>query len=177
MILLRCRLLVGAAWYPDQDAFFPFTLGCPMLLSCTYHDLLSAGSSGHEGDDLCDDPHVLTVFGVEFSFESNWWTEVLPWLVVVAIVWLRLWHWPSGKSKMLTYLIVAEVGYMVGGVWIYNYYRLIGSIFHVISDACMTLCLFLGAGIIEKCRTTHFDGLRGLFACTDYDWFYWVGFR
>ena len=49
---------------------------------------------------------------------------------------------------MLAYLIVAEVGYMVGGVWIYNYYGLIGSIFHIISDACMTLCLFLGAGII-----------------------------
>ena len=28
----------------------------------------------------------------------------------------------------------------------------------------MTLCLFLGAGIIlHKCKTTHFDGLRGLF--------------
>ena len=26
-----------------------------------------------------------------------------------------------------------EVGYMVGGVWIYNYFGLIGSIFHVIS--------------------------------------------
>ena len=25
-------------------------------------------------------------------------------------------------KRMLAYLIVAEVGYMVGGVWIYNYY-------------------------------------------------------
>ena len=25
---------------------------------------------------------------------------------------------------------------------------MIGSIFHIISDACMTLCLFLGAGLI-----------------------------
>ena len=67
-------------------------------------------------------------------------------------------------KRMLTYLIVAEVGYMVGGVWVYNYYGLIGSIFHIISDACMTLCLFLGAGIILRKRgTTHFDGLRGLF--------------
>ena len=29
---------------------------------------------------------ILSVFGVEFSFESNLWTELLPWLVVVAIV-------------------------------------------------------------------------------------------
>ena len=70
---------------------------------------------------------------------------------------------------MLTYLIVAEVGYMVGGLWLNNYYGLLGAIFHVISDACMTLCLFLGAGIIlRKVGTTHFDGLKGLFrvACS-----------
>ena len=49
----------------------------------------------------------------------------------------------------------------------------------MISDACMTLCLFLGAGIIlEKCRTTHFDGLRGLFSedAPNHDWFFMGGF-
>ena len=123
---------------------------------------------------------VLTVFGVEFSFESTWWAEVLPWLVVVAIVCAAVMALAQREIKsMLAYLIVAEVGYMVGGVWIYNYYGLIGSIFHVISDACMTLCLFLGTGIIlEKCRTTHFNGLRGLFAknAADHDRFFcgWV---
>ena len=109
---------------------------------------------------------ILSVFGVEFSFESNLWTELLPWLVVVAIVCAAIMALAQREIKrMLSYLIVAEVGYMVGGVWIYNYYGLIGSIFHIISDACMTLCLFLGAGIIlRKCKTTHFDGLRGLFS-------------
>ena len=90
----------------------------------------------------------------------------MPWLVVVAIVCAAIMALAQREIKrMLSYLIVAEVGYMVGGVWIYNYYGLIGSIFHIISDACMTLCLFLGAGIIlRKCKTTHFDGLRGLFS-------------
>jgi multicomponent Na+:H+ antiporter subunit D len=109
---------------------------------------------------------VLSVFGVEFSFESTLWSEVMPWLVVVAIICAAVMALGQREiRRMLSYLIVAEVGYMVGGVWIYNYYGLIGSIFHVISDACMTLCLFLGAGIIlRKAKTTHFDGLRGLFA-------------
>ena len=66
------------------------------------------------------------------------------------------WRWLNAEIKrMLAYLIVAEVGYMVGGVWIYNYYGLIGSIFHVISDACMTLCLFLGAGLILRKAKIH----------------------
>ena len=109
---------------------------------------------------------LLTVFGVEFSFESTLWAEFMPWLVVIAIICAAVMALAQREiKKMLAYLIVAEVGYMVGGVWIYNYYGLIGSIFHIISDACMTLCLFLGAGIIlHKCKTTHFDGLRGLFA-------------
>ena len=109
---------------------------------------------------------ILSVFGVEFSFESNLWTELQPWLVVVAIICAAVMALAQREIKrMLSYLIVAEVGYMVGGVWIYNYYGLIGSIFHIISDACMTLCLFLGTGIIlRKCKTTHFDGLRGLFS-------------
>ena len=109
---------------------------------------------------------VLTVFGVEFSFESTLWAKFMPWLVVFAIICAAVMALAQREiKKMLAYLIVAEVGYMVGGLWIYNYYGLIGSIFHIISDACMTLCLFLGAGIIlRKCKTTHFDGLRGLFA-------------
>ena len=113
---------------------------------------------------------VLSVFGVDFSFgstlESTPWVDVMPWLVVVAILCAAVMALAQREIKrMLAYLIVAEVGYMVGGVWIYNYYGLIGSIFHVISDACMTLCLFLGAGLIlRKAKTTHFDGLRGLFA-------------
>ena len=86
---------------------------------------------------------VLSVFGVDFSFESTLWADILPWLVVVAIICAAIMALAQREIKrMLAYLIVAEVGYMVGGVWIYNYYGLIGSIFHVISDACMTLCLF-----------------------------------
>ena len=89
---------------------------------------------------------VLSVFGVDFSFESTLWADILPWLVVVAIICAAIMALAQREIKrMLAYLIVAEVGYMVGGVWIYNYYGLIGSIFHVISDACMTSMSFFGS--------------------------------
>ncbi len=153
-ILIKMAFFPFHAWLPNAYCHAPTTTSCllaPLVTKVMIYVMIRM---------------VLTVFGVEFSFESTWWTEVLPWLVVVAIVCAAVMALAQRDiKKMLAYLIVAEVGYMVGGVWIYNYYGLIGSIFHVISDACMTLCLFLGAGIIlEKCKTTHFDGLRGLFA-------------
>ena len=48
---------------------------------------------------------------------------------------------------------------MVGGIWIYNYYGMIGSIF-VISDARTTLCLFLG-GPDSSAQDHQPDGIRG----------------
>ena len=153
-ILIKMAFFPFHAWLPNAYCHAPTTTSCllaPLVTKVMIYVMIRM---------------ILTVFGVEFSFESTWWAEILPWLVVVAIVCAAVMALAQREIKrMLAYLIVAEVGYMVGGVWIYNYYGLIGSIFHVISDACMTLCLFLGAGIIlEKCKTTHFDGLHGLFA-------------
>ena len=141
------------AWLPSAYFHAPTTTSCllaPLVTKVMIYVMIRM---------------VLTVFGVDFSFENTLWTEVLPWLVVLAILCAATMALAQRDvKKMLTYLIVAEVGYMVGGVWVYNYYGLIGSIFHIISDACMTLCLFLGVGIIlRKRKTTHFDGLRGLF--------------
>ncbi len=153
-ILIKMAFFPFHAWLPKAYCHAPTTTSCllaPLVTKVMIYVMIRM---------------ILSVFGVEFSFESTWWAEVMPWLVVVAIICAAVMALAQREIKsMLTYLIVAEVGYMVGGVWIYNYYGLVGSIFHVISDACMTLCLFLGAGIIlEKCRSTHFDGLRGLFA-------------
>jgi len=153
-ILIKMAFFPFHAWLPKSYCHAPTTTSCllaPLVTKVMIYVMIRM---------------ILSVFGVEFSFESTWWAEVLPWLVVVAIICAAVMALAQREIKsMLAYLIVAEVGYMVGGVWIYNYFGLVGSIFHVISDACMTLCLFLGAGIIlEKCQTTHFDGLRGLFA-------------
>ena len=135
------------------------------LLQCPYDHILLTCSLGNESDDLCDDTNGSFGIRSRLLFEKTIWVSWMPWLVVFAIICAAFLALSQREIKrMLAYLIVAEVGYMVGGVWIYNYYGLIGSIFHIISDACMTLCLFLGAGIVlHKCKTTHFDGLRDYF--------------
>ena len=153
-ILIKMAFFPFHAWLPHAYCNAPTTTSCllaPLVTKVMIYVMIRM---------------ILSVFGVEFSFESTIWVSWMPWLVVIAIVCAAFLALSQREIKrMLAYLIVAEVGYMVGGVWIYNYYGLIGSIFHIISDACMTLCLFLGAGIIlHKCKTTHFDGIRGLFS-------------
>jgi len=153
-ILIKMAFFPFHAWLPNAYCHAPTTTSCllaPLVTKVMIYVMIRI---------------VLTAFGVDFSFESTLWAKVLPWLVVVAIVSAAVMALAQREIKrMLAYLIVAEVGYMVGGVWVYNYYGMIGSIFHIISDACMTLCLFLGAGLIlRKCKTTNFDGLRGLFS-------------
>ncbi len=152
-VLIKMAFFPFHAWLPNAYCNAPTSTSCllaPLVTKVMIYVMIRM---------------TLTVFGVDFSFENTLWSEVIPWLVVLAIVCAATMALAQRDlKKMLTYLIVAEVGYMVGGVWVYNYYGFIGSIFHVISDACMTLCLFLGAGIIlRKVGTTHFDGLKGLF--------------
>ncbi len=65
---------------------------------------------------------------------------------------------------MLTYIIVAEVGYMVGGVWLANSTGMTGAILHIVNDALMTLCLFLAiAAILYRLGSVEFDSLQGIY--------------
>jgi multicomponent Na+:H+ antiporter subunit D len=65
---------------------------------------------------------------------------------------------------MLTYIIIAEVGYMVGGVFLANSNGLTGAILHIVNDSLMTLCLFLVvAAIIYRQGTVSLDSLQGIF--------------
>ena len=67
-------------------------------------------------------------------------------------------------ARMLTYIIVAEVGYMVGGVWLANTQGMTGAILHIVNDALMTLCLFLAAAaIVYRTGSLKFESLQGLY--------------
>jgi multicomponent Na+:H+ antiporter subunit D len=51
-------------------------------------------------------------------------------------------------KKMLVYILVAEVGYIVIGVSVGNRTGLTGAILHIMNDAVMMACLFLVVGAI-----------------------------
>ena len=108
---------------------------------------------------------MFSVFSPEFTFETFILHHAIVWLAVVAIVAGSLLALAQKDfKKMLTYLIVAEVGYMVGGVWLANRDGITGAVLHILNDAMMTLCLFMVAGIVVyKTRGHHLENMRGLF--------------
>jgi multicomponent Na+:H+ antiporter subunit D len=108
---------------------------------------------------------MLFIFGPAFAFEGHNWAMVVEWLAVIAIVAGSLLALArTDIKKMLTYLIVAEVGYMVGGAWLGNQAGMVGTAYHILSDAAMTFCLFLAASIVVLRTGDHrLSAFTGLF--------------
>ncbi len=107
---------------------------------------------------------ILTVFTPIFDFSVLAVKGPFVWLAVLAIVaGAVLALAERNLKKMLTYVIVAEVGYMVGGAWLGNRDGMIGAILHIVNDAFMTLCVFLVVGnIVYKVKGYRFENLKGL---------------
>jgi multicomponent Na+:H+ antiporter subunit D len=109
---------------------------------------------------------VLSVFTPAFAFDRLQLDGPMVWLAVIAIVAGSLLALSTRRLKrMLTYIIVAEVGYMVGGFWLGNRAGMSGAILHIVNDAAMTFCVFLAAAaILYKNEGETIDDLQGMFA-------------
>jgi multicomponent Na+:H+ antiporter subunit D len=109
---------------------------------------------------------MVTVFGLDYIFESLHLAEAVVWLAVIAILagaFMALFQ--TDLKKMLAYIIVCEIGYMVGGAWLGNSLSMTGAILHIFNDALMTFALFLAVGnIIYMRQHVSFEDLKGLFA-------------
>jgi multicomponent Na+:H+ antiporter subunit D len=108
---------------------------------------------------------TLFVFTPAFTFAHPPLKQAMIWLASLAIVMGSIMAL-SQKSlkKILVYIIVAEVGYMVGGLWIGNRISISGAILHIVNDAAMTLCVFLAAVSLGfRLKDDNFIALRGSF--------------
>lgn len=140
-------------WLPNAYSFAPATTACllaPLMTKVSIYVMIRI---------------ILTVFGPEYSFgHLNWKDGIVGPSVLAILAGSVLALAQVDLKKMLCYLIVAEVGYMVGGIWLANHYGMVGAIYHIISDAFMTLCLFLAAGIFfRKTKAHSLSSLEGLF--------------
>jgi multicomponent Na+:H+ antiporter subunit D len=108
---------------------------------------------------------MLTVFTPAYSFSFALLNQVVVWLAVIAIVAGAVMALAAKDFKrMLTYIIVSEVGYMVGGAWLGNRLGMTGSMLHLVNDAAMTLCVFLvAAAFASRLKDTKLKSLKGLF--------------
>jgi multicomponent Na+:H+ antiporter subunit D len=108
---------------------------------------------------------MISVFSTRFSFETLGISDALVWLSTAAVLMGAVIALAQKNLKrMLTYILISEIGYMVGGAWLGNRAGMTGAILHIMNDALMTLCLFLAAGNIGyRVGGLERENLRGIF--------------
>jgi multicomponent Na+:H+ antiporter subunit D len=108
---------------------------------------------------------TLTIFTFDYAFNSISVRLPILWLAILAIIMGSLMALAQNRlKKMLAFIVVAEVGYMVGGFWLGNRAGMNGAVLHIINDAAMTLCVFMAAGaIVYKLEDDRLSSLQGVF--------------
>ncbi|MDY6935859.1 MAG: monovalent cation/H+ antiporter subunit D family protein [Spirochaetota bacterium] len=92
---------------------------------------------------------MFTVFEPSFSIDDYPVTEVLGWISAIGIIFAGVMALSQTDLKrMFSYLIVAEMGYIVIGIASANRLGLTGSILHIVNDIFMMTCLFTAVGAI-----------------------------
>jgi multicomponent Na+:H+ antiporter subunit D len=89
---------------------------------------------------------------------------VLGWLGVAGVLFAGVMALAQTDLKrMLCYLIVAEMGYIVIGIASANRFGLTGAVLHTVNDMFMMACLFTAVGTINACAgTRNLRDLRGI---------------
>jgi multicomponent Na+:H+ antiporter subunit D len=109
---------------------------------------------------------MFHVFAPDYVFDTLAWRQIVIYLACGAI-FFGAFNALAQRDlrRMFTYIIVAEIGYMVGGTWLANSNGLTGAIYHILADGAMTLCLFLALGcVIRNTGGSRLEDLRGAFA-------------
>jgi len=108
---------------------------------------------------------MISVFTLDFTFSVMKIGGPMVWLSTLAIVMgAALALAQKHLKRMLCYIIVSEIGYMIGGAWLGNAPGMTGAILHILNDALMTVCLFLAVGNIHfQINRLELDQLQGLF--------------
>ena len=109
---------------------------------------------------------MISVFGFDYIFTTLNLSEAVVWLATIAIVAGGVMALAQKNlKKMLTYIIVSEIGYMVGGAWMGNQAGMTGAILHILNDALMTFAIFLAVGnIVYRLHRVELEDLKGLFS-------------
>ncbi len=107
----------------------------------------------------------VSLFPPEFLRAAPALPQIMVWLSVAAILLGAVMAlYQKNLRRMLCFIVLAEVGYMAGGLFLGNRDALTGTVLHIYADLAMTLCVFMAAANIERRRgSLAFEKLRGLF--------------
>ena len=151
-VSIKMALFPLHVWLPDAYTFAPSavsSLVAPLMTKVGAYVLIRI---------------TYTVFQPVFSIEIIPAMEILSWIAAVAIIagcFLALGQ--TDLKRMLTYVLIAEVGYIAMGAGLANRAGLTGAILHIMNDAVMVMALFLVAGaIMHKTGNRDIRNLRFL---------------
>jgi len=108
---------------------------------------------------------MFSVFKADYIISIHRVTEVMIWIGTLAIFFGAIMALSqSDYKRMLSYVIIAEIGYIIGGIGVASATALKGAIFHIVNDAVMMACLFLVAGLVMyRTRGHGIDDFKGIF--------------
>jgi multicomponent Na+:H+ antiporter subunit D len=108
---------------------------------------------------------LFTVFSAEFAISILRATDVMIWIGTLAIFFGAVMALSQIDFKrMLSYVVIAEIGYIIGGIGVANATALKGAMFHIVNDAMMVACLFFVAGLITYKTDGHrIDDFKDIF--------------
>lgn len=107
---------------------------------------------------------MFTLFQPYFSIELIPVAAILGWVAAAAMIFGGIQAIAQTDFKrVLCYILIAEVGYIVLGISVANRAGFTGAVLHILNDAVMMACLFLIAGAIYyKTGLTHISEFTDL---------------
>jgi multicomponent Na+:H+ antiporter subunit D len=150
---IKMALFPMHSWLPDAYTYAPdpvSTAVAPLMTKVMAYAIMRM---------------FFTVFGVEFSIALVRVSDLMVWFGTFAILFGAVMALSQDDFKrMLSFVIVAEMGYIVGGIGVANANALKGAVFHIVNDAVMVACLFMVAGmVVNKTGGHRIEDFKGMF--------------
>jgi len=139
-------------WLPNAYAYAPSVVGAFLAATATkvaVYVLLR---------------FVFTVFGVEFSFRSDFFHYAVVILAATAIIVASVMAiLQTNAKRLLAYSSVAQIGYMLLGIAMLSTLGLTATNLHLFNHALMKGALFLALGCVAlRIGVTDIVGFKGL---------------
>lgn len=152
-VWIKMALFPLHAWMPNAYSKAGTTTACliaPLMTKVSVYIMLRV---------------MFTLFSADYVFSAIVWSPYVIYLAsAAAVIGMIAALAQKDLRKMLTFIIVAEIGYMTGGAWIATASGFIGATYHILADGLMTLCLFMAVGaIIYRTGETSKAAMRNIF--------------
>jgi multicomponent Na+:H+ antiporter subunit D len=140
------------AWLPDAHPSAPAPVSA--LLSGVFIKVLGVYAMSRV---------MFNVFGLSRANSAGFFNLLIAFGVLSIVVGGLLAYAQRDYKRLLAYSSISQVGYILIGLGIGNYWGVVGALFHVLAHALGKGLLFLTAGSVEHATGTRdLDRLSGL---------------